>query len=394
MYRNHSQKETGQSIVVLALLLVVFLAFVALALDGGNTYVRRRQAQTAADAGALAGARQLCETGSSALAITAAQEYAITRNGSDTANVSVDLDANQVEVDTFITFNTFLAHLLGRPQIEVQATATAECQAPGSLAPGTSVLPTAWACKPPISGISSSEDCQQQGIDMDTLDEYLNNPPMPYCDPICPELYIVMNSDGTGTDYCHDPVENPTGPIDCDFDNDGDLDLFPSGDRSWLNLDGGSVGAAEMIDWIENGADSEITVHMWFEGNPGVQNSVFSAVEDREGDILVVPVFDHLCDNIPSATGACSDNWDPDDDTVIAGSGTGSYFHITGFSLFYVACVRNTGGDSCPGHDVAVAAGMDNNEKTIEGYFIDGTVPGLGGGSGVEVGAYVIFLVK
>ena len=279
MFRQPNSKESGQSLVVLALMLVVFLAFVALALDGGNTYVRRRQAQTAADAGALAGVRQLCVTESPTQAIQAAEEYAIVRNGADSADVTILVDDDQVQVDTYITFNTFLAHLIGRPQIQVAATATAECQVPGSVGPGPGVLPVAWACKPPINNNSSSENCQQQAITEEVLEEYLNDPPMPYCNPICPELYIVMNSDATGTDYCHDPETNPTGPIDCDFDNDGDMDLFPSGDRSWLNLDGGSVGANEMNDWITDGLNFTIFEHTWFAGNPGVQNSVFTAVE-------------------------------------------------------------------------------------------------------------------
>ncbi len=395
MFRQLNSKESGQSLVVLALLLVVFLAFVALALDGGNTYVRRRQAQTAADAGALAGVRELCVTESVALAIQAAEEYAITRNGAHVANVTVYVDDLQVEVDTFITFNTFLAHLLGRPQIEVQATATAECQVPGSLGPGPGVLPVAWACKPPINGISSSESCQQQAITEETLEIYKNNPPMPYCNPICPELYIVMNSDDTGTDYCHDPVNNPTGPIDCDFDNDGDLDLFPSGDRSWLNLDGGGVGANEMKNWIGNGLTFTIYEHTWFAGNPGVQNSVFTAVEAQEGQILAVPVFDALCDNQPSAGGPCDDDFHDGQDLVVPGNGPNTYFHVVAFSLFYVSCVHNTGTDNCPGHAVAADAGMSDNEKTIEGYFIDSTMPGLGGGGGdTDVGTFVLFLVK
>ena len=393
MDKHPRNQEDGQSIVVLALMLVVFLAFVALALDGGNTYVRKRQAQTAADAGALAGARQLCETGEVTPALNAAQEYAVTRNGSDTANVSVDLNNGRVKVDTIITFDTFLAHLIGRPQIQVAATATAECQAPGA---GEGIIPTAWACKPPVgSEPTVGGSCIQQAITPEKLDEYLNNPP-PECSVVCPELYIIMNSDDTGTDYCHDPDTNPAGPIDCDFDNDGENDLLATGDRSWLNLDGGGNSANEMVGWIEDGFNAELFIHTWFAGNPGVQTNVFQAVEEREGELLIMPVFDELCGGAPSAAGPCATEFHPGQDTVVAGSGPQTYFHVIAFSIFYVSCVDSGGSDSCPGHDAAVAAGMDHNEKTIEGYFIEGTLPGLGGGGsqGLNVGAYVVFLIE
>jgi hypothetical protein len=54
-----SENERGQAIVLAALAMVGLLAFLALAIDGGNTLTERRRAQNAADAGALAGARQL-----------------------------------------------------------------------------------------------------------------------------------------------------------------------------------------------------------------------------------------------------------------------------------------------------------------------------------------------
>jgi uncharacterized membrane protein len=49
--------ESGQFLVMLAVMLLALLAMLALVLDGGTLYLRRREAQNAADAGALAGAR-------------------------------------------------------------------------------------------------------------------------------------------------------------------------------------------------------------------------------------------------------------------------------------------------------------------------------------------------
>ncbi|HEY4691661.1 MAG TPA: pilus assembly protein TadG-related protein [Anaerolineae bacterium] len=57
--QQSSETESGQAIVLLALAAIGLLAFVALAIDGGNALTERRRAQNAADAGALAGARTL-----------------------------------------------------------------------------------------------------------------------------------------------------------------------------------------------------------------------------------------------------------------------------------------------------------------------------------------------
>ena len=55
----NKQHESGQAAVVLALAFVGLLAFSALAIDGGNGYLTRRNAQNAADAASMAGTREL-----------------------------------------------------------------------------------------------------------------------------------------------------------------------------------------------------------------------------------------------------------------------------------------------------------------------------------------------
>ena len=53
--------ERGQALIVLAFALLALVAFAGLAIDGGRLYAGRRQTQNAADASALAGARELAE---------------------------------------------------------------------------------------------------------------------------------------------------------------------------------------------------------------------------------------------------------------------------------------------------------------------------------------------
>jgi len=51
--------EDGQSIVIVAFMMVVLLGFIALAVDGGNAYSKRRITQNAADASALGGTQYI-----------------------------------------------------------------------------------------------------------------------------------------------------------------------------------------------------------------------------------------------------------------------------------------------------------------------------------------------
>lgn len=57
--RHNRNRDAGQSIVVVALLLVALVAMLGLVIDGGVVLVSRRQAQNAADAAAMAGVRAL-----------------------------------------------------------------------------------------------------------------------------------------------------------------------------------------------------------------------------------------------------------------------------------------------------------------------------------------------
>lgn len=87
-------RQRGISTVLVAVALIMLLAFAALAVDGGNLYVARNELQNAADAGALAGARVLyLDDGSSvnpgANAVAADTATANTSQGSPVEIVSV-----------------------------------------------------------------------------------------------------------------------------------------------------------------------------------------------------------------------------------------------------------------------------------------------------------------
>ena len=115
----------GQVLVVVAIALLALLAFVALAVDVGGIYQERRAMQNAADAGALAGAREMC-FGSEANAESVAHDYTVNRNGAAGALITVTAPTTVTVVATQ-TYKTYFAGLLGFDEIPVDADATAVC---------------------------------------------------------------------------------------------------------------------------------------------------------------------------------------------------------------------------------------------------------------------------
>lgn len=94
------KKEEGQSLVLIALLMVAILAFLGLLIDGGRAYSARRIAQNAADAAAFAGARALTvRLDNSATSDSAINQTASTYAMANGAVSPSNIQANYVYAD-------------------------------------------------------------------------------------------------------------------------------------------------------------------------------------------------------------------------------------------------------------------------------------------------------
>lgn len=179
MFRKN---EHGQAIVILAIVMVVLLLFAALAIDAGNAYTEKRAAQNAADAAAMAGARQLvleCAkqdmivndpsyTGSGPIAANIVNQvrqmstvnaqnanvavYYINANGARMGQVQAPVPcqcaggAKGVEVVVTSSTSSFLAGLMGQSTMGVEAQAKARygqiAQTGNGLYPITRLMPS------------------------------------------------------------------------------------------------------------------------------------------------------------------------------------------------------------------------------------------------------------
>jgi Flp pilus assembly protein TadG len=118
------KKEDGQSLILVALLMVVILGFAALTIDVGMMSLTKDDLQIAADAAALAGAQELPDYPDQAK--TVAQNYA-TANGKsgDDMTVTIGADNKSITVKVTRTENMSFARVLGVNSSTGSAIATA-----------------------------------------------------------------------------------------------------------------------------------------------------------------------------------------------------------------------------------------------------------------------------
>jgi hypothetical protein len=290
--------QEGQALVQVALALIALLAFLALAVDVGNVYSRRRQMQNAADAGALAGAWEIC-FGDPAMAEATAMDYAMNRNEAMTATVTFPSEW-VVNVQTGETSDLFFAGIIGWPTMDVGAVAEAACGAARNLC---GIWPITfheerWNT---IPCIEDNPDAQFYLWNDDTLEE---------------EDAATLD-DGTTLDLCE--------LCDCDTAfgaPDGNSYLIGPGHRGWVNFprpeapypdDEGctnNCGANQSVCIIDSdGYLGRIDVPpegICLPGQPGVTESVRHAVERNLNAEVNILIWDGECAPEDPVTGTCS----------------------------------------------------------------------------------------
>ncbi len=157
---RRDRAESGQTLIMFTLALVVLLGFVAMTLDVGLAFLERRSLQNAVDAAALAAAQDLANGESDEAAIAVALDY-MNRNGfPDTADIEVRIpplsgtfagQSGYVEVTGHSKAPTALLNLFRDDPFEVSARAVAkgtyetagqaDTGGDGSLPPPASVPP-------------------------------------------------------------------------------------------------------------------------------------------------------------------------------------------------------------------------------------------------------------
>ena len=125
--------QRGNTLITVALFMLVFMAFLAMVVDVGLYYTERRKMQNAADAAALAGGQVLMEGGSDAAILASVQSYA-SQNGAPSVTAFYEpshslvgtgkpSNARGLSVTTQSTWSTVFAGVVGVHTMTVQAAA-------------------------------------------------------------------------------------------------------------------------------------------------------------------------------------------------------------------------------------------------------------------------------
>jgi hypothetical protein len=335
------EKESGQSIVIIAGVAVVLLALVALVVDVGNAYAHRRLVQNAVDAAALAGARRLAERGIG----QAVLEIQVLNNVEEFAGINgverdavrawfIDAegirletidpwlgpapgDAEGVEVEGDLPFNTYIAGFLGFPSMTASTTAKA------------------WVLKGPCS----AENLFPLTVSTGTFTETAGIPALNHIytlwdkkKPSSPGNWGWLyweDEDG----ICHCPDESECCPQN------------PAARNLEENIvDNSRSGIWQAGDWIHGSSGVMIG---------GVLDALFPYA-GPDGPDVVIPLYDD-----------------------IRGTGNNTEYHISGFAAFRLRCVfssKNHFAERFGGECAPCNTGRAS-DKCIRGEFVNMVVP-------------------
>lgn len=282
--KANANSESGQALVQVALMLVVLLGFVALAIDIGYVYSERRHMQNAADAGALAGARELCVSGNATTAREVAEEYAVDQNGAESADV--EIDANIVNVTAHIDAETFLAGILGVVEIAVHGDASAAC---GAASTACGLWPIAFEKAIWDSDVECGEDlviwnAENKNAEISCV---IDGAEQPLCD-----CYECVYKDG-------DPFVVMTDV------SRGWLDFSTVIDPLYVDTcrSTNGCGESELSCRLRLNSGVRISLPSCIPGIHGVKAGAKTDVDARIGQVVSIPLFTGMCESTSHCTG-------------------------------------------------------------------------------------------
>lgn len=153
LLRNVYRQETGQSLVLFSVSLLIILGMLGMVLDYSLAVVRQRQMQTAADAAALAGARDLAKGEAESTAIERMESILVANQADADLSTYTVNNGSVTDVRARISVPTSLSRLFGVDQIPVEAHSRA---AAGQLTESDYLLPFAvpeqeWVLGQPVT---------------------------------------------------------------------------------------------------------------------------------------------------------------------------------------------------------------------------------------------------
>ncbi len=342
------RSEQGQALAIMAIMMTVILAGTAMVIDGGNAMAQQRGTQNAADAAALAGTLVIAEkmSGDSRTDadVVSAMTAAFAQNGGTSMGTSYYIDfggsvvgtvgrgggipteADGVRAAGQRNFDTFLAGLVGQPSWTAGAQASALAGGLRSMCAandGCGVMPVTFSI--PVTTCDGSSKPLRLGVDwpLTSLETALADTSGQYMSivPLC-----------------------KNGP----------------GGVGWLDFGcGGNLASV-----IANPCHGAFDIPTWLHTEPGNANNVENAMNAYQDTVIIIPMFDATCRDIPSS-GLPADCTDP-------GNGNNLYYHIPRFAHFLLHEAYIQGNDSGPCNSAPGQPHIGGNGGTscFKGWFV------------------------
>jgi hypothetical protein len=391
--------ERGQVLPILVIGILIIIAMAALLIDGGMLLSHRRDAQAAADAGALAGAAYLCPNNyDSGKAIMVADQYALDNienvnsisSGSSSSSI---VSTNTIRVETSVTSSSFFARIFDLIGLNAGAEAEANCS-PAAMVRGA--LPIVYPCDPVVDDANNQSEygnCKVIYGDPEYGDTREENVQYNLDNDL---MTILLSSDSVTVD-CYDEVDNPTGTIEC-----GD-NVKAMGDRGWIYLDKDGK-PQDIVKWIAGDEENPtvIGIGYWLSTQTGVNANLYqNHIANIRWQDRYVPIYNKECGMTYPSTKCPTlfESGDNEEEIRSPGAKGQTNYRIAGFALFRITCVfpnKYKDGTECLYRNKLVTQGVIPNNSSIlsvEGYFISGKTPD-GGGGGPDYKLYTVQLSK
>lgn len=319
MRMKGQRAHSGQTLVQVAILMVVLLAFAAFAIDFGRIYLERRLLQNAADAGALAWARAQC-FGNGIYASPEDAATTVALQNIPARAVTPEIDVQPLNDTVRVTVReknlpTFLAPVVKLTGVDVGATARAQCGraiTAGGLWPLTVKKPdwTLLPCPPDPGSVFTVFTAQSENQVVDCYDASAN--PNGECN--CQAAAL-----GSGQMYPNNPDYFRT------LLNNGAVSRLGPGQRGWVDMPevlppapnpgecGGCGGNNNVACWMQWTHPGPVAVCDRLGSESGVawSNGVREAVELHRnlGDIINIPLWDNECPLSLEGTSTCKGDY-------------------------------------------------------------------------------------
>ena len=352
-----ARREGGQALVLLAISMTVLLVAAAMVVDGGNAMTQQRGTQNATDAAALAGALTIAQDMGGEAKVDADVRSAMLSSFSNNSatmgtsyyidyqhNIvgtvgrggSIPSDASGVQVVGTRTFDTFLAGAIGLSTMTSGAGATALAGALRSIcsaADGCGVMPVTFSI--PITTCDGTNRPLRIGIDWPLV-----------------SLDVAL-ADGSGQYESIVPLcKNGPGGV-------GYLDMGCGGN---------------LADEIQNPCNGPFDIPTWIQSSTGNVNSIGGTFNAYQGEVLLIPMFDATCRDVPSS-GLPADCTDP-------GNGSNLWYHIPRFAQFLLdeALIQGDNNPECNSAPGTPYIGGNGGTSCFKGWFVRYIMQGRVGG--------------